>query len=273
MRVKGKTAIITGGASGIGRALGQRLARLGAFVVLADLNGKMAKEAAREIGRMGGQAVGASLDVTNAEAFEALVKKTARDHKRCDYLFNNAGIGLAAEVRDMTLEHWNRMIDVNLRGVIHGVHAAYPVMIEQGSGHIINTASIAGLTPFPLSAAYSATKHAVVGLSIALRAEAADLGVRVSVVCPGFIDTAMRDSIQSLKINKEAGGDALPFDYYPVDQCARDILAGVSKNKAIITVTPQADLLWKLFRISPELYGWASGFVVKKSRSFRDDSA
>lgn len=270
MQYKGKVAIITGGASGIGRAVGVRLARRGAAVILADIDGDLAGTAARSITARGGRAEAAALNVSDAAAFDALVKNVAREHGRCDYLFNNAGVSIAAEVRDMSLDDWNRIIDINLRGVIHGIHAAYPLMIRQGCGHIVNTASIAGLTPFPISAAYTATKHAVAGLSIALRAEAADLGVKVSVVCPGFIDTPMKNTIKSVNINKDAGAKALPFKLYPVDKCADDIIRGVSQNRAIITITPQADLLWMLYRISPEFYTWASAFAVKKSRTMRE---
>lgn len=267
MAFKGKTAIITGGASGIGRAVGEKLARRGAYVVLADLNAGAAEKVAREIINAGGAAEAAALDVTDAAAFAALVGRVANERGGCDYLFNNAGVGLAAEVRDMTLDDWNLIIDVNLRGVIHGIHAAYPLMIRRGCGHIVNTASIAGLSPFPLSVAYTAAKSAVAGLSVALRAEAAGLGVKVSVVCPGFIDTPMRDSLKSKGIDKMAGEKAMPFRYYPVDRCAADILSGISRNKAIITVSPEAEVLWRLYRLSPDLYSWASGFLVRKSRS------
>jgi short-subunit dehydrogenase len=104
-------------------------------------------------------------------------------------MLNNAGIALGGEVRDMDLEHWRRILDVNLWGVIHGTTAAYQVMVKQGFGHIVNTASLGGLIPEPMATAYATTKHAVVGLSTSLRAEAAELRVKVSVVCPGFVQT------------------------------------------------------------------------------------
>jgi len=104
-------------------------------------------------------------------------------------MVNNAGIGVGGEASELTLAHWERVIDVNLRGVIHGVHAAYPVMIAQRSGHIVNTASLAGLMPSPWLTPYAMTKHAVVGLTLSLRAKAAAHGVRVTAVCPGVVDT------------------------------------------------------------------------------------
>lgn len=272
MTFKNQTAIITGGASGIGRALGNLLAQRGATVVLADRNAELAEKSAEELHATGGKAQPWPVDVTDADAVQEMVEGVARQHGHCDYLFNNAGISIAAEVRDMALSDWNRILDVNLRGVIHGVHAAYPLMIRQGHGHIINTASIAGLAPFPLSAAYATTKHAVVGLSTSLRAEAAGLGVRVSVVCPGFIDTPLKDSIENLSFDMEKAAASLPFKLHAADACARDILRGVARNKAIITVTPEADLLWHLYRMAPDFYSWVSQFAVEKSRTLRKDA-
>ena len=125
------------------------------------------------------------VDVTDAVAVQRLVDGTVAREGRLDLLFNNAGIAVFADARDTSLEDWNRLIDVNLRGVVHGVAAAYPLMVRQGSGHIVNTASAAGLLPSPANIAYAATKHAVVGLSLTLRAEAVHHGVGVSVICPG----------------------------------------------------------------------------------------
>ena len=104
-------------------------------------------------------------------------------------MFNNAGIAIGGSAHDYGIQEWNQIIDVNLRGVVNGVQAAYCIMIKQGFGHIVNTASITGLMPTPGQVAYSMTKHAVVGLSLSLRAEAALLGIRVSVLCPGAIRT------------------------------------------------------------------------------------
>ena len=108
-------------------------------------------------------------------------------------MFNNAGISIGGETEELTLDHWNSIIDVNIRGVVHGVHAAYPVMVRQGSGHIVNTASMGGLMAAGLLTSYVMTKHAVVGLSLALRSEAAAHGVGVTAVCPSAVDTPILD--------------------------------------------------------------------------------
>jgi len=185
----GATAIVTGGASGIGRALAEELAKRGSEVVLADLQIELAEEVATEIHAAGGKAKAVKLNVTDFPAMEQLVQETVERTGRLDYIFNNAGIGIGGTVHHYGIEDWNYIIDVNFRGVINGVQAAYKIMMQQGFGHIINTASIAGIMPSPASVAYAATKHAVVGLSTSLRAEAAQLGIRVSVICPGVIRT------------------------------------------------------------------------------------
>ena len=251
-----KVAIVTGGASGIGRAIGRELARKEATVILADVNDELAKESAKAIGRESGKVRAVLLDVTDAAAVRKVVDETVNEQGRLDFIFNNAGIGLFGEVHDMNLDHWRRIIDVNLYGVLNGVAAAYPQMIEQGSGHIVNTASLAGLIPTPIATAYSTAKHAVVGLSLSLRGEAADLGVRVSVVCPGFINTPIKDSLTYLKLDKEKLIDGTRLKLHPPAYCAQVVLKGVARNKPIITVTAFAGLAWKFNRLLPSLHLW-----------------
>ena len=177
-----KTAIITGGASGIGRALGEELARRGARVILADVNAKLLDETAGSIVKAGWRAKPVALDVSDFEAVKELVHDTVAEHGRLDYIFNNAGVTVGGEARDLCLDDWRKVIDTNLYGVVNGVVAAYPVMIGQGFGHIINTASSAGLIPIPGGIPYSASKYGIVGLSNSLRLEGADLGVRTRIV-------------------------------------------------------------------------------------------
>src|SRR5574341_1086121 len=182
---KDKVAIVTGGASGIGRALCEDLGRRGAQIVAADINMEGAEKAVTAIISAGGRAQAARLDVTKAEDVRRLVRETASKHGRLDFMFNNAGIVSIGDSRDMDLEHWQRILDVNLMGVLYGTTAAYTLMARQGFGHIVNIASSAGLIPVPLLTPYVTTKFGVVGLSHSLRLEGVRLGVKVSVVCPG----------------------------------------------------------------------------------------
>ncbi|MBW1841296.1 MAG: SDR family oxidoreductase [Deltaproteobacteria bacterium] len=262
-----KTAIITGAASGIGRALGVELARRGAIVVMADVQTKMLEEVVESITQGGYKVKAVTLDVTDFEAVKALVSDTVAQYGRLDYIFNNAGIAVGGEVRDCSIDDWRNVLDVNLFGVINGVAAAYPLMVKQGFGHIVNTASIAGLALFPNSASYVASKYGVVGLSNALRIEGADLGVNVSVVCPGYIKTAIFHTSKMIKINREKILKSLPerFGITP-EKCALVILRGMERNKAIIVVTGFAKILWLLYRIHPGLILWMMGREIKKIR-------
>ncbi|HXX91049.1 MAG TPA: SDR family oxidoreductase [Acidimicrobiales bacterium] len=269
----GKVAVVTGGASGIGRAIGTALARRGASVVLADVDEVAAKAAAEEIGAgPPGRVAAAGLDVRDAEAFATLVGRVAEEHGHLDLLFNNAGIGIGGEVAELTLGHWDRVIDINLRGVVHGVVAAYPLMIRQGHGHIVNTASIAGLFPSPLLTPYAATKHAVVGLSTSLRGEAANHGVRVSVVCPGIIDTPIWErlvpedlpDVPSARIGFERVRHTVLRRAYPPDALAEDVLAGVARNRPIIVAPAHARLMWRIYRAAPRLVLDGGGVLVRR---------
>src|SRR5262249_12640338 len=140
-------------------AVGEALAGAGADVVLADLNGAAAEEVARAIAAQGRKARAATLDVRDAAAVQALVDETVARTGQIDYLFNNAGIITIGEARDLTPEDWRAILDVNLHGVVHGVQAAYPIMVRQGSGHIVNTASMAGLMPSPFQLPYTTSKY------------------------------------------------------------------------------------------------------------------
>jgi NAD(P)-dependent dehydrogenase (short-subunit alcohol dehydrogenase family) len=260
----GKTAIITGGASGIGRALGAELVSHGAHVVLADVDGDEASRAAEQLtsaNGSGGSVEGRQLDVCDRGAVRSLVDEIADRHGRIDFMFNNAGISMGGPTHEMTGAHWDRIIAVNLGGVVNGVLAVYPRMIEQGHGHIVNTSSGAGLAAPPLVVGYATTKFAVVGLSTGLRPEAARYGVRVSVLCPGAVDTPILDRPPEPGLPATASRPVTGRQYLtklrqkPVaaDRFARGALRGVARNQAIIAWPRSAKSLWYLQRLSPGL--------------------
>lgn len=268
-----RVAVITGGASGIGHALAAALAARGDLVTVADIDAQRADSVAKELGAQHpGQADGAGVDVQDAAAVAGLIQSVRDKHGRIDLVFNNVGVSVGGMAEEHTLEHWNRAIDVNLRGVVHGVHAAYPIMLEQGFGHIINTASLAGLVPSPLKIAYTATKHAVVGLSLGLRAEGADRGVRVSVVCPGYVDTPLLDNVNAGLPQTSHGPHArreatrLQGKLYPPDQLARDVLRGIDRNQAMIVAPSFARIAWWVFRYAPPLSLRSAAGYAKRMR-------
>ncbi len=258
----GATAIVTGAASGIGKGLIEELAKRGCEVVLADLQIELAEEIASEINAAGGKATAVELNVTNFSDTEQLVMKTVKRTGRLDYMFNNAGIVISGNISHYGIEDWNQTFNVNLHGVVNGVQAAYQVMIDQGFGHIVNTSSMAGLTPSPGNVAYATTKHAIVGLSESLRAEAAILGVRVSVLCPSFVRTPILDaggkfgkSVMSLTQEQE---QRLLESYEKFKPMAPDIFAKkalnlIAKNKAIIVLPAYWKILWLFSRLFPTL--------------------
>ncbi len=270
---KDKVAIVTGGASGIGQALCEELGHRGAQVLVADINLEGAESVASGITSAGGLALAVHLDVTQGKDVRKLVEQTAAEEGHLDFMFNNAGICVVGEMRDMDLEHWRRLIDVNLWGVVYGTMAAYEVMRKQGFGHIVNAGSADGLVPFPMMAAYSATKHAVIGLSTGLRGEAAGLGVKVSVVCAGLIRTPMQ--LQSTMVTKLRDEDALRRQFLELPmgmeapQCARVILRGVERNRGIIVVTAFARINWWLYRLHPALIKPFNNTWVRTMRAHR----
>lgn len=243
----GKIIIITGAASGIGKTLAEKLVKFGATVYAADIR----FEAATTL--EGGKLYQVPLDVTQAEQVQQVVDNVVKEQGRLDYIFNNAGFAITGELRDVTAAHWDKIIAVNLRGVTNGVAAAYPLMVKQGFGHIVNTASVAGLIPSPPLSAYSTTKYAVVGLSKNLRLEAATLGVKVSAICPGFINTGIYDAATYLKTDKARAMSTNPFKLVEVEVAGDIILREVAKNKAIIIFPLYAKLLWWTERYFPFL--------------------
>jgi NAD(P)-dependent dehydrogenase (short-subunit alcohol dehydrogenase family) len=252
-----QVAIVTGGASGIGRAIATALVLRGDTVTVADLDKEGAERVAGRLSEYG-RATAAALDVTDSAAVDALYRAVGDQHGRLDLVFNNAGIAVGGMTDELTLAHWNKAIDVNLRGVVHGVRSAYPIMLAQGHGHILNTASLAGLVPAPMMLPYTTTKHAVVGMSLALRAEAAGRGVRVSVICPGFVDTPLLDNANPDLPETETGKRARDLAVrvqrrlYTAEALARDVLRGAAKNQALIVAPASARAAWRGVRLSPD---------------------
>lgn len=268
---KDKISMVTGAASGIGQAISRALGEDGAVVVIADVNLEGAQKVAAAIQQRGGRADAIQLDVTSAEDVQRAIDETVAKHGRLDLIFNNAGVAAGGEARDLSLADWRRIVDVNLMGVIYGTAAAYAVMVKQGFGHIVNTASLAGLLGAPFMVPYSATKHAVVGLSKSLRSEAADLGVKVTVICPGFIQTNIFEASPWRKVNKDDILQKIPFKIMEAEEAARIILRGVARNKALIVFPGYAKFFWLLSRLSLKLVAPLDRKTVKDFRSTRSE--
>jgi short-subunit dehydrogenase len=246
-----RTAIVTGAASGLGRALAGELVRRGAWVYLVDRNAAQCHAAVHAIVGAGGHATAVPLDVTDSRAMAQLIERCVAERGALDYMVNNAGIAIVGELRDLAADDLEQVLRINLYGVVHGTHAAYGAMVRQGGGHIINIASMAGLMPVPGITIYAASKYGVVGFSLAVRAEGEALGVKVSVVCPGFIDTPMADTMQVVKLHLDK--TALRFPVQQPEAAARTILQGVVRNQAVIFTPRWCSWLWRLTRWCPTL--------------------
>ena len=250
-------AIVTGAGSGIGFALSEAMVRRGDTVVMTGRRDTV-HAAAQVADRAGpGHATAVIADVRDADAVRRVVDDTVDRHGRLDVLVNNAGVGVGGYTHELSLEHWDRAIDVNIRGVVHGVHAAYPHMLEQQSGHILNVASVAGLIPGVLLVPYAMAKHAVVGLTMSLRGEAAEHGVRVSALCPGVVETPILDKGNPPDLppvqNELPGREMLQRmnPPMPADQLARHTLRAMDRNTAIIIAPRQARTYWWAYRLAP----------------------
>ena len=269
-KLEHRVALVTGGASGLGRALCEQLAADGAFVIVTDINADGAEQIAAAIRQRGGRAAAMALDVSRETEVEQAVDEVVSTHGRLDYMINNAAVAIVGELRDGNVADFRRVVDVNLFGVVHGTMAAYRVMLRQGFGHIVNISSLVGLMPTPILTAYSTSKWAIIGFSTAVRAEAAGLGVKVSVACPGLVRTDMGDHNVYWNVRKEDHLAQLPLRWaMDPAQVAKGILRGVARNQEIIMFPFSVRVAWWMYRACPRIFAPLMGGVVKRFRALR----
>ncbi|MFJ9855623.1 SDR family NAD(P)-dependent oxidoreductase [Streptomyces sp. NPDC101150] len=245
----GSVAIVTGGASGIGQALCHALAERGVLAISADLTPAPAGPLRESV----------ILDVTDAQAVHDTYHDIFDRHGRLDAVFSNAGIAVCGTAEELDLRHYQHAMDINFHGVLNSVQAAYPLMIRQRHGHIINTASIAGLTAFGGLGPYTASKHAVIGLTMGLRAEAARHNIRVSALCPSLVDTPLltrlNPDLPATRLSRIGPAllDRLHPRPYPPDRLARYTLRRLRGNPAVIIAPFRARVVAAFARHTPAL--------------------
>jgi len=225
-----RVTIITGASSGIGEATAERLARSGDIVVLAARRTDRLDAVRERIEGNGGQSSAVTCDVSKREDVERLVSTTLEAHGRVDALINNAGIMPLAPIVKRRVEDWEDTIDINIKGVLYGIAAVLPTMLEQQRGHIINVSSVAGRKVFPGAAVYCATKHAVHAISEGLREELATRGyddgnrIRVTTIAPGVVATELPDSIRD---DETRDGAKAYYDRLPGPLSSEDIAEAI----------------------------------------------
>jgi len=258
--LSGKTVLVTGSGSGIGKETALAFARRGAALVLCDLNADGLAETERRITQLGREVVLARrVDVADRESMRVFADEVHAQVPALDILMNNAGVGLGASFVHTSLDDWDWIIGINLRGVIHGCHFFIPKMIERGrGGHVVNVASAAGYVGTEPLAAYCTTKFGVVGLSESLRDELPRHGIGVTTVCPGIINTPITESspMRGPTATPEARRrmvETYRRRNYGPDRVATNILRAVQQNRAVAPISPEAWVMYFLKRLAPGL--------------------
>jgi len=251
-----KVAVVTGGASGLGAALAKELVAEGATVIIADI----AREKAQEVSAgLGERAHAIALDVSSPEQMDSAIQQVKSDFGALDLFFNNAGISSYGEATDLPFAEWERVLRINLMGVIAGSLSACRVMKAQGSGNIINMGSASVFSCDPLLGPYITSKFGVVGFSRVLAIEAEAYNVRVSVVCPGNIRTPMLDLKEPSWITPAI----------PVERAAKCILRGIMRNRKIIVFPLRWRFVWWADRLSPALLNPLLRVIVRRARRLK----
>jgi NAD(P)-dependent dehydrogenase (short-subunit alcohol dehydrogenase family) len=270
--LSGKTVLVTGAGSGIGKATALAFARRGASLVICDVNEANLAESEQQIRALGCDVFARRVDVASREAMSEFATAVHARVDALDILMNNAGVGLGAGFLDTSLDDWEWIVGINLRGVIHGCHFFLPKMVARGrGGHVVNVASAAAFAATEALSAYSTTKFAVLGLSEALRAELTRHRIGVTAICPGIINTAITTTSPMRGIAaKPEFRRAMVATYqrrnYTPERVADNILKAVQRNRAVAPVSPEAWFIYFLKRFLPGVVAWISRATGARAR-------
>jgi NAD(P)-dependent dehydrogenase (short-subunit alcohol dehydrogenase family) len=267
--LKNKNVLITGAASGIGRAAALAFARRGARIIATDINLVALRQVQMDVEALGSRCTIHQLDVSSSDAVRELAEKLHASLGALDVLINNAGIGYLGQFLQSDLAHWQRVLDINVMGVVHGCYHFIPQMLKAGGPrHVLNVASAAGLYPSPTMAAYAASKHAVFGFNEVLKMELADSDICVTTVCPGIINTPITHARNNVSPSVDEAQLTRLHKYYQTKGCGPEVVAegmvrAVQKNQDLLLVGPFAKVLFHLRRLS---LGLLRRFVLSDAR-------
>jgi len=245
MILDGAVAVITGGASGIGRATALAMARRGADVVVADVNRERTDATVAELEAIGRRATGFPCDVSRDGELEALAEGAVAAMGRVDLLMNNAGVVLGGPFEQIPMADWEWIVGINLLGPVRGVRAFLPHMLARGSGYVVNTASFAGLVAHnPLTIPYDVTKHGVVGLSAGLALYLKPKGIGVSVLCPGYVETNLSENYRFRGLEAAVGPTRMPDAVVRPEDVAERVVEAVEAERFLILSQPEHARIW-----------------------------
>jgi 3-hydroxybutyrate dehydrogenase len=246
-----KVAVVTGAASGIGLEIARAFASEGARVVISDLNGEAAREAASQLQKEGAQALAVACDVTDEEQIRQTFDKALQTFGRLDILVNNAGLQYVSPIEDFPTEMFERLVRVMLIAPFIGIKHAFPIMKKQGYGRVINMASINGLIGFAGKAAYNSAKHGVIGLTKVAALEGAEHGITVNALCPGYVDTPLvRNQLKDLAATRNV----------PLERVLEEVIYPLVPQKRLLPVEEIAD--YAVFLASDKAKGVTGQAVV-----------